>query len=142
MSVRWSEFSNAMEEGGGQDVVEKSWKHFPDSLVPHGEALPLWLHSEDQMVLVQDARTQQWFFCPNPRSAAPPHQGRVPSSKSAMEDELLRLTPHTPFSLGSQGGQVRVTLRTPGWFPLFCPLPRPIWTLLIHDYGLIKLARI
>lgn len=98
MSVRWSEFSNAMEEGGGQDVVEKSWKHFPDSLVPHGEALPLWLHSEDQMVLVQEAHTQQWFFCPNPRSAAPPHQGRVPSSKSAIEDELLRLTPH-PLSL-------------------------------------------
>lgn len=45
------------EGGQKQDVVEKSWKHFADSLVPHGEALPLWLHSEDQMVLVQEAHT-------------------------------------------------------------------------------------
>lgn len=35
--------------------MEKGWRHCPDSLVPRGVALPLWLYSEDQMELVQEA---------------------------------------------------------------------------------------
>lgn len=43
---------------GSRGNSRMSWKRAGDTvqtLVPHGEALPLWLYSEDQMELVQEA---------------------------------------------------------------------------------------